>query len=176
MRHNLRSSLLHNSCAVLLAAACGLVAGTGCESLQRKFIRKSKTPVGRPSPVTAFEDYSHSMTPLDRYRKHYTLFEYWNADALDAIGSWNMNPKQAKRASAEALQELQYVQRLLQEPLAGQLAPLITERQQINEQLQKGTYSHSELDTYRRTFDRQTRQIHREFYWRKVQDQLKPSE
>ena len=159
----------------LLTAYCLLLTVfLGCESWQQKFIRKSKTPPARPSPVVNFQDYTNAMTPLDRYRKHFALYDYWNAQLLDELQQRTMNPKRAQHASSESLQELGMLQQLLQDRAASQMGPLLEERAQFDRQIQREFYAPSQLEIIRQRLERQTRQINREWFWRKVQDQLKP--
>ena len=163
---------------ILLAASSWLLLSglTGCESLQRKLTRKPKQPQARPNPIIQFQDYSRAMTPLDRYRKHYLIFDYWNSELLDAIQSRPLNPKRYRRASLDALGELQALQGLLTEELAGRLAPLIEERTELDSWLQRGGVSDSQAPPLQRDLEAQTRQFQREFFWRKVEDHLKPQE
>ena len=162
---------------VVILAAGGwlLLSGlTGCESLQKKLTRKPKQPQARPNPVIQFQDYSRAMTPLDRYRKHYMIFDYWNSELLDAIQSHPLNPKRYRRASSDALGELQALQGLLTEELAGRLAPLIEERTELDRRLQRVDASDSQVPFLQRDLEAQTRRFQREFFWRKVEDHLKP--
>ncbi len=126
------------------------------------------------------------MTPMDRYRKHYALFDYWNAELLSAlethaasspgIGQPGANPKRIKLASQESLQELQTLQGLLQDGTAAQLISLIDAREQFDRQLQSGSYGASQMSVFSRDLEAQTRRIHRELYWRNVEDLLKADE
>jgi hypothetical protein len=148
--------------------------GTGCESLQKKFIRKSK-PQARPSPIISFQDYTRAITPLDRYRKHYVLFEYWNAELLDGLKVHTTNSKRLKRTSAESLEELRILRGLLQDDLAARMDRIIEERQGLDRQIQSGSYSQAQLDAMRRALETQTRQLDREFFWRDAEDRLRES-
>ena len=164
--------------SLLFALHWSLVTGSlvtvlGCEALQKKFIRKSKKPVVRPTPIVTFQDYTTAMTPLDRYRKHFALFDYWNAQLLDELQQRNLNPKRARQASGESLQELNAFQELLEDDTASQMAPLLKERAQLDQQIQQGVYAPSQLEIMRRRLERQSRQINRELFWRKVEDRLK---
>ena len=110
----------HQALAIGALVAC--LAASGCsEEWQRKFIRKPKAR-SRFSPIVTFEDYTKTITPLDRYRKHYALFQYWNAELLDALGSTTSNPKRVKKTSAEALEELKQIEQDLL-PYRGGLDP-----------------------------------------------------
>ena len=71
--------------AVCAAALLGAGALSGCESLREKFIRKPKGPTERPQAIFRFLDYTKIITPVDRYRKHAMLFDYWTADLANAI-------------------------------------------------------------------------------------------
>ena len=161
---------------VLVACCLSLVAAlSGCESLQRKLTRKKK-PQPPPTPITIFQDYSAAMTPLDRYRKHYAIFDYWNAGLLDALQARVPNPKRIKLASTEALGELETMKGLLLDEVAARLDPLLKAQAEIHRELLNSGFEVSRSDAIKRRLESQTRAIHREFFWRKVQDQLKPPE
>jgi len=161
-------------CGTLFASF--LLAVGGCEGLQKKFVRKRKTPAERPTPIVQFQDYTRSMTPLDRYRKHALMFDYWNTELINALGPEASNPKRVKRASAEALQELRLLQRVLQEDRAAQLNPLVEQRSRVDAQLQRELYAPSQRGALRRQVESQTREFERRFSWRDVQDHLKIEE
>ena len=158
---------------VLLCVSVAALCLCGCESVQRKFTRKSKRAEPPPSPIINFQDYTRAMTPLDRYRKHYLMFDYWNDELIESLQSPPLNPKRFKRASTEALGELHMMQGLVSDDLAGRMAPLIHERSTIDRQLQAGGIADIQAGMLSRTLEAQTRHVHREFFWRDVQDQLK---
>lgn len=114
------------------------------------------------------------MAPLDRYRKHYLIFDYWNDELLEALQGSTPNMKLCRRASAEALGELTTLQGFLADEVAVRLAPMVEERVQINDKLQRGSVNPSETNLLWRQLERQARQIHRDFFWRDVEDHLKP--
>lgn len=159
-------------CLRLCAVCCVLCATLGCEGWQKKFVRKRKKPVERPAPVVQFQDYTRAMTPLDRYRKHLLMFDYWNAELVGALEPHASNPKRIRRASAESLQELRTLARLLQDNVAAQLNPLVEQRARLDAQLQRGLYAPSQHDALRRQVEAQTREFERQFSWRDVQDHL----
>jgi len=152
-----------------------LIAGAGCESLQKKFTRKPKT-ITRPTPIISFEDYTRAITPLDRYRKHYVLFEYWNAELLQALGESTPNLKRLKKASSESLAELKTVQGLLVDELATPLQRVIDDRARLDAQLQHESITTVQYPVMQHALEAQGRQISRELFWRKVEDRLKPAE
>ncbi|MBI4003571.1 MAG: hypothetical protein HY353_00965 [Candidatus Omnitrophica bacterium] len=144
----------------------------GCESLQRKLTRKKK-PQPPPAPVTVFQDYSAAMTPIDRYRKHYAIFDYWNAGLQDALEARMPNPKRVRLTSTEALGELETMKGLLNEAAATRLDPLLKEQAEIHRVVSSPGFDAARSDLIKRRLEAQTRTIHREFFWRKIQDQLK---
>ena len=163
------------SVGVTLAVGCALVMSlAGCESLQRKFTRRSKRPQGLPTPIINFQDYTQTMTPLDRYRKHALIFDYWNSELLSGLSVTPLNPKRYKRASSESLAELQTMQSLLSDDMAARMSPIIEQRVKLNAQLQSAAFSQTQSPIISRTVEQQTTRIHREFFWRDVEDYLKP--
>ena len=174
-RPSTRSSTSSTTAAAALvcAAACGFL-GAGCESLQQKFVRKRKTPLPAPTPIVQFEDYSRALTPLDRYRKHAVLFDYWNNELLETLNSRSLNAKRLRRASADSLAELRVLQGLLEEPTADRMAPLVKDRDRLNEQLQRGVLNEPQARLLEQQADAHGRRLHQEFFWRDVQDKLKP--
>ena len=157
----------------LLLVCAGL---SGCESLERKFTRKPKGPRAAPTPVINFQDYTQAMTPLDRYRKHYLIFDYWNDDFMAALQAKSMNAKRLKLASSESLNELTALQGLVADDLVDAFAPLIEVRTKIDKQVQAGSVSESSANDIWRELDAQSRTIRRELFWRNVQDRLKPAQ
>jgi hypothetical protein len=115
------------------------------------------------------------MTPLDRYRKHYLMFDYWNDDFMDALQAKPLNMKRVKLTSSESLNELTALQGLVTEDLAGQFTPLIEVRAKLNKQVQAGHLSESVAGDIWRELDAQSRTVRRDLFWRNVQDRLKPA-
>ncbi len=162
----------HVSWMTAVCLAVPVVAG--CESFQRKFTRKSRQPAPRLSPIVNFQDYSRAMTPVERYQKHYLIFSYWNGDLIEVLHDGAPNPKRYKQSSSEALAEMEALKGLLTDEKAAALRPLIDERTKINHRLQTESFVPSEVSLITRTLEAQTRRFDREFFWRDVQDQLKP--
>jgi len=161
---------------VVMTSCLGLALATGCESLQRKFTRKSKAPQERFSPIINFQDYTRTMTPLDRYRKHYLMFDYWNGELLQALQSGPPNPKRYRRASTESLGELETMKSLVTDDVAGTFDPLLKERAKLDQALQVEDLGTGQASSTVRLLEFQTREIHRDLFWRTVQDQLKPQQ
>lgn len=141
--------------------------------MQKKFVRKRKTPLARPAPIVTFQDYTRSLTPLDRYRKHYVMFDYWNAELLGTLEDRDFSIKRLRKYSSEAFQELRILQGLLQADLAADVSPLIEERARLNQHIRDRLLMPSDLGTIRQRLEVHTRQIHRVLFWREVEDRLK---
>lgn len=163
-----RSWISLTACCLLLSAAL-----TGCESLERKFTRKPKHPAAPGTPIIHFQDYTQAMTPVDRYRKHYLMFGYWNDELLATLQDAHPSPKRLKRSSTESLEELTTLRGLLSEEKAAMLGRFVEERVTLNEQLQGGDINQLRASILRRELESQTRLIQRDFFWRDVEDQLK---
>ena len=154
----------------LLAASLGLA---GCESVQRKFTRKPKGPVEKPTPIINFQDYTGALTPIDRYRKHYLMYDYWNGELVSALEQPQLNAKRYKHASGESLVELRTLRDLLADGPAGRLSPIIDRRAELDRRLQRGLVNEAQLSLLRRDLEAQAREFQHGFYWRDVEDQLK---
>ncbi len=87
-----------------------------------------------------------------------------------------MNSKRVKHASKESLAELQVLQGLVTDEAAARMAPIIEGRAKVHQRLQVGTVQTVHAIMVTRDVDAQTRQLNREFYWRRMEDQLKPDE
>ena len=147
---------------------------SGCESMQRKFTRKPKTPRETPTPIIRFQDYTQAMTPVERYQKHYMLFDYWNSELMGGLQSKPVNNKQLKAASKESLVELNTLKSLVADDLAPSLDPLLETRNRIDRQLRTGNLSDGAANNIWRELEKDTRAFQRDFFWRDVQDRLKP--
>ena len=170
MQRSSRSSFV----ASALVIACGLCVGlAGCESLQRKFTRKRKTPLPRPTPIIQFTDYTRTMTPLDRYRKHALMFDYWNDELLDSFTQRPLNPKRVRKASTESLQEFRTMRSLVAEEAAVRFDPLISQRESLDQELQTSEPTPMTVTRVQHTLEAQGRQVDREFSWQDMEDHLK---
>ncbi len=148
-----------------------LFAG-GCESLQRKFTRKPKTPVEQPAPIIHFQDYSQGMTVLDRYQKHFLMFEYWNNDLIDSLQTGRYSVKRIRRASEGALNSMRTLHELLRGEEAEKFKEILDQREKLDRNLNRSV-TPGQVDDFRRRAESQTRATHREFYWTKVKDKLR---
>jgi hypothetical protein len=166
--------MMRNRTWVVVAGV--VLACAGCESMQKKFTRKPKEPVARPSPVVSFRNYMEGTTPMERYRKHYAMFSYWNDQLITELQQRDVSPKRAKRASQGALQELDTLRDLLRDDAVAELQPIIQGWVQVDKQLDSTVTAGVQLKSTARILETQTRQLSRRFDWRKVEDRLKLAE
>ena len=156
-----------------LIAVAGLLIATGCtDAMMKKFVRQPKAQP-RPSPIVQFDEYAASTSPLDLYRKHATVFEYWNAELLDALLPTANNSKRVKRASQESLRQLEAMVQLLADASAGQVQPLLEERRKLDRQLQDQVDDHAQAALLRQSLELQQRRLHRYMAVGKVTDHLR---
>ena len=162
--------------SVLVLGACLLLV-SGCESVQRKFTRKPKVAVAPPSPIIKFQDYTRVISPIDRYRKHYLMFEYWTGELIRElrrrVGQEPTNLKRIQATSKESLAELEVLHSLLNEQAAARLAPLLSARIKADTKLQARLDS-PRVRLIQGVLEAHKRQIHREFHWRKIEADLNP--
>ena len=145
-----------------------LVAGLvgGCDSLQRKFIRKPKN-VTPPTPIVHFKPYEPTQSAEELYKHHLMLWEFWNGEL---VGGFGVSEKKIQHASKETLAELLELQRFLPEPKAQQLQKLIDEHRQLDARIQSGYLNDATEQTLKRHFEYQQRAVTRDFSWRDVKD------
>jgi hypothetical protein len=160
---------------VFLLTAHGslLTAVGGCESLQRKFTRKPKHPPAAPTPIVTFLDYSRAVTPLDRYRKHTLMFQYWNEQLVESLKSPTPSPKRIRHASGEALGELRTLRTLLSDDVAARLEGLIEARSEMDRRLKTTPTHAAQAATVARELESQSRAFEHNFSWRDVQESLR---
>lgn len=164
--------IAHRYVYFLFAVCCVLFAGIGCEQLQRKFTRKPNVERERPSAIIQFRDYDQALTPLEFYKKHYTLFRFRNQELLHAMSDVSINHKRLKKNSAESLKELEQLRGLLNGVAAEQMGAIIAEREGLDRQLWASRVGRAQMNVIRTAFERQARMIHSSFYWKDVEDSL----
>ena len=125
-------------------------------------------------PIIKFQDYTQAMTPIERYQKHYMLFDYWNDELMGGLQSKPINTKQLRAVSKESLAELETLKSLIADDLAASIEPWLETRKRIDRQLRAGNLSETGANGIWRELEQQTRVFQRDFFWRDVQDRLKP--
>ena len=67
------------------------------------------------------------------------------------------------------------MQGLLSDDRAARMSPVIEQRLKLDQQLRSPAFGASQSPIVSRTVEQQTLKIHRDFFWRDVEDELKPS-
>src|SRR5581483_10875843 len=94
--------------SVCLLLAVLAVTMAGCETMQRKFTPKKKTPAHVASQIYFDEgEYVKKYSNAYYYKTHFTLWKSWQDDALDNLSG---NGKKVDRAAGEALNHLKEMQ------------------------------------------------------------------
>jgi hypothetical protein len=112
---------------VLIVAAVFVVASlSGCTTLRRKFVRKSKTEdtSNQVIPILQPEEYKPAVhTPMDEYRLNYSILQgYWN-DLMDAL-SWGGNDKRETYLIAQIVAKMDAMADLLKDEKQSEMRNL----------------------------------------------------
>lgn len=134
-------------------------------ALQRKFIRKKQRPP--PAVTITTKDYDLHLSPEERYRRHFVMWDFWHAEILEGLGE---SRKKALRAAEESLAELAALRSLLLPPMAEKVNPHMARLEQLRQDLSKDVLTGMALQRWRSTVEQQQRVIRRELAWKGVQD------
>lgn len=145
-----------------------LVAGmaAGCESVQRKFVRKTKA-AKPPTPVVHFKSYEPTQSVEELYKRQLLQWSFWNGEL---VGGFGVSEKKIQHASRETLDVLLELQRFLPAAKARPLQSLIDEHRQLDARIQRGYLDDAEEQRLKRRFEFQQRAVTRDFSWRDVKD------
>ncbi len=156
---------------MMMGLAVFLVLGlVGCETLPKKFIRKKKEPLHKPSVVFLDEGASQKQFSNEYYYKtHYTLWKTWHDDMLDSLSG---NSKKLRRASQEAFSNLEQMSRYLQPEKQTQLMILVNEVDGYRKKFEQGSLSQSTENAMRSEIEKTKRLVANDFYYDKVKGEL----
>ena len=151
----------HIVAAMLMAGLLG-----GCDTVQRKFIRKPKN-VKPPTPVVRFTSYEPTQSMEALYKRQLLQWSFWNGEL---VGGFGVSEKKIQHASKETLDVLLELQRFLPEAKAQQLQKLIDEHRQLDRRIQRGYLNDADEQMLKRRFEYQQRAVTRDFSWKDVKD------
>ncbi|MEE8359602.1 MAG: hypothetical protein V3S04_01590 [Candidatus Omnitrophota bacterium] len=140
---------------------------TGCETIQRKFTRKTKKKSIRPRFYT--EGLYETRPALELYMMHYTYWKSWHEDLVTSAGR---NSKRDAMAITNALSHLNDMKRYLLEEKAEELNKYIVQTKSITDRISKGG-SEMNLGNYKQRLDTIKTRIIRNFYYKKVREYIK---
>jgi len=146
---------------------------TGCSTLpalQRKFIRKKKHHPPPAVRVTT-KDYALSLSPEERYRRHFALWDFWHAEMLEGLGD---SRKKTLRAVDEAMAELEALRGLLVPEQGEKMTAHLGRLDQLRRELSKDALSSTAIFRWRSVLEQQQRVIRRELSWKDVQESIHP--
>jgi hypothetical protein len=118
--------------ALVFILASGLC---GCESLKKKFIRK--TPPKKITPVLMPQDYKNVYPNDVLYNNHFTYWRTWTEDLMDCLKMKGSNKREVL-ASTRAVEDLQRMQDLLKSPKKEELDKYIKFYQSVQRKVELG--------------------------------------
>ncbi len=153
-----------------VALLCSLVTFAGCETVQRKFTPKRKTPV-RPVASIYYQEgeYQKKYSNDYYYKTHYTLWKTWHDELMDNLGD---NSKKVGRAAQEAVGHLQQMQQYLKPEKNAQLQLLINDLGDLLKKLDEAGRGAGNVGPLRTELERIRRGVGRDFYYDKVKNDL----
>ena len=148
-----------------------LMTLAGCETVQRKFTPKKKTPE-RPVSAIYLEEgpYRKKYSNEYYYKTHYTLWQTWHDELLDNLGG---NEKKTNRAAQESIGHLQQMQQYLNPRKNGELEIVIDDMAEVIKKLGQGGRA-SQVGPLRTELSRIRRAVGNDFYYNKIKDNLLP--
>ncbi len=155
--------------ALYLLLAVSVFYMTGCETVQRKFTPKKKTPSHVASSIF-FEEgaYQKKFSNDYYYKTHYTLWRTWHDELLQSLGG---NDKKANRAAEEAVGNLQQMQQYLVPDKFAQLQIIINDLEAVIKRMDQASGT-SQIGPFRTELERIRRAVGNDFYYDKVKESL----
>lgn len=143
---------------------------TGCEAVAKKFRRKKKTTVKAPR-FYQLKKYEKKPSP-ELYKKHYSYWVSWQMEIETKLGQ---NHKKDMRCMEEIVGNLRDMQNILIPEKGDVLGSHVDKLDKIRSEVSSGELSVTNRDYVRRSLERESRFIKREFCYGKVKNYLKKS-
>lgn len=154
-------------CAVILV----MVSSAGCESLSRKFIRKSKKDKEQMQMVLSPEEYTGSeMTKEEKYRHYFFYWESWHGELIQSLNE-NGNKKKQLDSAEEAVKNLAIVRGLLNAGCQKSLDGYIARMRDLAGEVKSDVYNSNAAGLGIRA-ETLKREIKNGFSWDEVKDSL----
>ena len=155
---------------VYVLLLCSLITLAGCETVQRKFTPKRKTPERAVSQIYFQEgEYQKKFSNDYYYKTHYTLWSTWHDELLGNLGG---NGKKSGRAAQEAVGHLQQMQQYLKPEKNAELQLIINDLSHVVKKLDEAGRGPSSVGPQRTELERIRRAVGRDFYYDKVREHL----
>lgn len=159
-----------SAAAVAALTALAVLAGAGCESLPRKFIRKPKAPKHVPAVIYTEEgEYQKKFSNEYYYKTHYTMWKTWHSEIGKQLGG---NSKRLERSAQEALSHLEQMAVYLDEPTRAELDEHVQALGRIVKRIEASGYSKSADASVRTELDKIERIVGQRFQFSEVKDHI----
>lgn len=164
-----KTGVLVTGVLVLLFFVCG------CETLHRKFVRKPKKS-SQPLIVGVKEYDNFQYSSEDMYRQHFAYWQAYQDEAIVALQGNLINPTNYKRvaiSAGNANKELDSMKELLSSEMADRLSEFISQQHQAIAFIDSGIPSYTQIISFRKIFEKNSRIIEREFSFEKMQSHIR---
>lgn len=159
----MRKTVLMGLC---IAACC---MASGCESLVKKFARKSKGPEKPVEMVLEPQDYGGRLPSEELYDQYFLYWKSWQDEFSDSL-SGTSHKRQLDTAS-EALKNLGEMRKLLVEETAKKLDVYIAQMEALKKDVGSDIYQ-ARSSAYADRAQKLRRQIMSDFVKSRIKDQL----
>ncbi|PIU42166.1 MAG: hypothetical protein COS99_01755 [Candidatus Omnitrophica bacterium CG07_land_8_20_14_0_80_42_15] len=149
---------------IILIAIFFIFESTGCETIQKKFVRKNK----ETKPIEKYYELEkYSREPSDVvYKRHYIYWKTWQEELINRISEDNY--KKNMRCSSEIVSNLEDMQRYLVKEKAKELEPYINKMRDIAKELDNRLLGFAKKNQIKSMLEKTYREIKREFSYAKV--------
>jgi len=147
-----------------------LVNLTGCETLAKKFRRKSKKTVKMPR-MYQVKKYEKKPTP-ELYKKHYAYWESWQSELIQVLGN---NRKKDLLCIEQIISNLRDMQNILVPDKGKEMESHIDKLIKVKEMIVSTDLTKANSGYAVRILEREDRLITKYFAYRKVKNFLKKS-
>jgi len=156
---------------ILLLAV--LMTLTGCESLRRKFTRRTRRNAKQEEMIIVPRDYSEHPFPNDvLYQQYFTYWKAWNQEWIGSLNDRN-SIKKILSCGEQTLANIEKMGSYLQEEKKKELDVYIEKTRALTEEI--GTHKNllpSQYTGFRYRAERLLKAVHRAFSMRHVEDAL----
>jgi hypothetical protein len=155
----------------LWTVVCGLC---GCEVFARKFTRKPKPQEQKPEELVLVpQEYkTGQLSKEDLYRQYFLFWRTWQDELIDSLSGSNTNRKKLLDCIREATENLMSMKDLLNPEKQKILDNYIKEINYLREAIYKDLYNNFLASSLTKA-QRIKRNIHRDFSFSKIKDDLK---
>jgi hypothetical protein len=153
----------------MIVAVCVVVSLAGCDAVQRKFTRKSKTK--KMPKIYQLKKYDIKPTP-ELYHKHYAYWESWQTELIQELGQ---NHKKDKRCIEEILMQVTAMQNMLVKEKADELGKHVKRLEDVRDTIVQERIDQNNRAATLMVLDREDRYIRSGFCVTKIKNYLKES-